>query len=146
MQTCQLSVCLVPYGMHKHDTFNHVTATLTSLKTSVEFAKEQTSASVPLLERVGIWIVCNDESPDMGLLKDAVVKSGWQAELEKGWINLIAGQGNVGFAKANNVAIFTAESQYHLVLNPDVLFHGQLIKCWPTVVTSATVGGHLHLA
>jgi GT2 family glycosyltransferase len=141
MQTCQLSVCLVPYGMHKRDTFNHVTASLASLKTSVVFAKEQTHAEVPRLEHVGIWIVCNDESPDIGLLKESIIKAGWQAELENGWVTLIAGQGNVGFAKANNVAIFMAESQYHLVLNPDVLLAQDAIwQAWSFAHANPSVG------
>jgi len=37
-----------------------------------------------------------------------------------GNIEVVAGQGNVGYGRANNLAIERAQSEFHLVMNPDV--------------------------
>ncbi|WP_371747970.1 glycosyltransferase family protein [Hahella aquimaris] len=36
-------------------------------------------------------------------------------------LELVSGHGNVGYAKGNNIAIDDIESEYHLILNPDVI-------------------------
>ena len=36
---------------------------------------------------------------------------------------ILSGQGNVGFARANNLALEHAAGEFHLILNPDVEMH-----------------------
>ena len=60
---------------------------------------------------------------------------------EFGWVETIsiAGQGNIGYGRANNLAIARcADSDFHLVLNPDV-------KVLEDAITNALVFLHQHL-
>ena len=56
-----------------------------------------------------VWVVDNDS-------QDQTVE---MIKQEFPWINLIANNKNLGFAKANNLAINKANGQYLLLLNPD---------------------------
>jgi GT2 family glycosyltransferase len=39
-----------------------------------------------------------------------------------------SGQGNIGYGRANNIAIFHTQCKYHLILNPDIVTETQAIK------------------
>lgn len=67
-----------------------------------------------------VWIVDNSpHSPELAKRIDAVAREvlpeGGRARLE-----MIRGQGNVGYGRANNLALAKSAARYHLVLNPDV--------------------------
>ena len=70
--------------------------------------------------KVGVQVVCNDEEQARVAAVSALVKeladnapSGLHCEL-------VAGQGNVGYGAAQNLAIRRGCADFHLVLNPDV--------------------------
>ena len=46
-----------------------------------------------------------------------------------GNIVIHSGQGNIGYGRANNIAINQTKCTYHLILNPDVIADSQAIKC-----------------
>jgi GT2 family glycosyltransferase len=59
------------------------------------------------------------------------------------WVNIIANQTNVGFAKANNQALFKSSGDYILFLNPDTLLPEDcLINCY-TFLQQHTDAGSL---
>ena len=69
-----------------------------------------------LIESAQVLIVSNDDAP---LAPDVrAVLSAWPEEA--GTLELIEGQGNVGYGRANNLALARAASDVHLVMNPDV--------------------------
>ena len=70
--------------------------------------------------KVAVQVVCNDEEQARVAAVSALVKeladnapSGLHCEL-------VAGQGNVGYGAAQNLAIRRSSADFHLVLNPDV--------------------------
>lgn len=59
-------------------------------------------------------------------------------------LHIVSGQGNVGYGAGNNLVIQQARSDYHLILNPDVILHSdtlgiglQYLKEHPEVVMLA---------
>ncbi len=61
-------------------------------------------------------MIDNGPEEDLGAIRDAL--SAWPSEA--GNVELIAGHGNVGFGRANNLVLDRLESDFHLVMNPDV--------------------------
>lgn len=39
------------------------------------------------------------------------------------------GRGNIGYGRANNIAINQTQCEYHLILNPDVITDSQAVRC-----------------
>ncbi|CAN5335421.1 glycosyltransferase family 2 protein [soil metagenome] len=88
-------------------------ATMSSLERAIRYAREQRA-----LREVTVWLVDNG-SPDAGAV-DRVFRE--EVELLEGLrFEVIRGQGNVGYGQGHNLAIRNAGSDYHLVLNPDVV-------------------------
>jgi GT2 family glycosyltransferase len=65
---------------------------------------------------VSLYVIDNGPEEDLGAVRDAL--SVWPSEA--GNVELIAGHGNVGFGRANNLVLDRLESDFHLVMNPDV--------------------------
>ena len=63
-----------------------------------------------------MFLVHNGPAGDEALVRE--VAAAWPTEL--GPVEVIAGHGNVGYGRANNLALAHADSDAHLVLNPDV--------------------------
>lgn len=63
-----------------------------------------------------LFIVDNGPEGERGAVLDAL--RDWPAEA--GTFEILAGQGNVGYGRANNLALARATSDVHLVMNPDV--------------------------
>src|SRR5690349_13598 len=63
-----------------------------------------------------IFVIDNGPADAHGEVARAV--EAWPASA--GAIELIAGHGNVGYGRANNLALERARSDFHLVMNPDV--------------------------
>lgn len=85
-------------------------ATLDSLSTAIAQAKQDGR-----LAQAHLFLIDNDPIPTgtiAGLMQAvaAVFDS----------VELIAGQGNVGYGRGHNLAINAQRAEYHLVLNPDV--------------------------
>ena len=63
----------------------------------------------------------------------------WPAQA--GTIELVAGHGNVGYGRANNLALARARSEFHLVMNPDVeLEPGTLAEALAALAQHPEVG------
>jgi hypothetical protein len=83
---------------------------LRSLAVSVRMARER-----GLVSAASLFVVDNDEVTPADLPGVAVEAFG-----DAGRVELIHGHGNVGYGRANNLAIARLESDLHLVMNPDV--------------------------
>jgi GT2 family glycosyltransferase len=68
------------------------------------------------LSEATLFLVDNGPPEFAQALREAA--AAWPAEL--GTASTIAGHGNVGYGRANNLALARADSEFHLVLNPDV--------------------------
>ncbi len=98
-----LSIIIVSYN-----TKNLTLQTLHSVKTQID-------RSETLKNHTEVFVVDNNSQDD----SVAAVK-----ELCKTWpIKLLVNQENLGFARANNQAIATAQGQYILLLNSDTIVH-----------------------
>jgi GT2 family glycosyltransferase len=107
--TATLSVSLVVY----HSDLMILRDTLASLRGALERSRGE-----GLLDGVALDLVDNGTSDEHGL--DEVIR---QETAPAPWIrvNLIRGQGNVGYGRGHNLAILESDATYHLVLNPDIV-------------------------
>jgi GT2 family glycosyltransferase len=106
-----ISVSLVLYRPHRQ----LLTRTLHTLDTALHrVSSEGHGASAPL------YLINNgtDEKIDWLQLPD-------EARLRT---NVIEGQGNVGYGRGHNLAIERVDSQYHLILNPDIELDGDALS------------------
>ena len=71
--------------------------------------------------RVSVQVVCNDEAPERVQTVAAVVEEFADAGALPMRLEFIAGQGNIGYGAAQNLAIRRSSAEFHLVLNPDVV-------------------------
>ena len=83
---------------------------LRSLGNAVRLARER-----GLVSSASLFVVDNDPSTPPDLPGVAV-----QAFGDSGRVELIHGHGNVGYGRANNLALPRLDSDLHLVMNPDV--------------------------
>jgi GT2 family glycosyltransferase len=84
---------------------------IASLATAVETARASDR-----LRNAWLFIVDNGDGRDLDDVKGAM--GAWPQAA--GSITLVAGHGNVGYGRANNLVLARLESDLHLVLNPDV--------------------------
>lgn len=63
-----------------------------------------------------VTVIDNGPGEEQAAILKAI--AAWPADA--GAIELIAGHGNVGYGRANNLALERANSDFHLVMNPDV--------------------------
>jgi GT2 family glycosyltransferase len=73
-----------------------------------------------------IYLIDNSESHSVNL----VSFDGLSAEMESLGVELrlLQGQGNVGYGSAHNLAIGKVSSDYHLILNPDVILESACLS------------------
>jgi GT2 family glycosyltransferase len=79
---------------------------LASLRVAIEQARAEGLAG-----DAQVFIVDNGSGEEVGRLREAAAPIGAE---------VIHGQGNVGYGRANNVVLPRLASEYHLVMNPDV--------------------------
>ena len=84
---------------------------LASLATAIVEARRR-----GVLETASVFVVDNGPAEARHALDPAM--AAWPAQAGK--LELVAGQGNVGYGRANNLALERAASDFHLVMNPDV--------------------------
>ena len=84
---------------------------LASLATAIVEARRRGA-----LGEARVYVIDNGPETARGALAPAM--AAWPAQA--GAIELIAGHGNVGYGRGNNLALERAGSDFHLVLNPDV--------------------------
>lgn len=85
--------------------------TVASLANAVARAREKGE-----LSEASLFIVDNGPASDGPAIRAAL--AAWPAQA--GPVERIAGHGNVGYGRGNNLALAKARSDFHLVLNPDV--------------------------
>lgn len=68
------------------------------------------------LSEARVFVV--DNGPEGARAAIAPALAAWPAQA--GTLEVIAGHGNVGYGRANNLALARARSDFHLVMNPDV--------------------------
>jgi GT2 family glycosyltransferase len=84
---------------------------LASLGTAIVRARER-----GLLSQARVFVVDNGDEPDAAWLRRAVGAIPAQAAM----VEVIRGHGNVGYGRANNLVLGRLDSEFHLVMNPDV--------------------------
>jgi hypothetical protein len=84
---------------------------LASLAAAVERAR-----AAGLLGEVAVFVVDNGPDEARGAVREALRE--WPSPAGK--IELVAGHGNVGYGRANNLVLDRLASDFHLVMNPDV--------------------------
>jgi GT2 family glycosyltransferase len=84
---------------------------LGSLATSIVEARRRGA-----LSEARVLVVDNGPQEFRGALEPAM--AAWPAQA--GSLELVSGHGNVGYGRANNIALERVDSGVHLVMNPDV--------------------------
>jgi GT2 family glycosyltransferase len=84
---------------------------LASLAAAVERAR-----AAGLLGEVTVFLVDNGPEEARGAVREAL--RDWPAQAGK--LEVVAGHGNVGYGRANNLVLDRLASDFHLVMNPDV--------------------------
>jgi GT2 family glycosyltransferase len=107
MAAPSLSATLVTYRTPSGE----LRAALASLGEAVARAR-----AAGLLAEARVYVV--DNSPTADGARVAADLSAWPAAL--GPLELIAGHGNVGYGRANNLVLPRLSSDFHLVMNPDI--------------------------
>ena len=124
----QLTVSLVVYGF-EHSVLSN---TLTSLHKAIVTAQAQGD-----LGAVTISLVDNADHADElePLLRRCLSSPDNAADTGSGTVSgagievdVISGHGNIGFGQAHNLIIHRADSEYYLILNPDVIVDGQALS------------------
>ncbi|WP_297479762.1 hypothetical protein [Ferrovum sp.] len=99
-----------------------LTDTLVSLRQAIRFA-----LATKNLSQVSLCLVDNGEQPDYF---DPNHYAGiFSAEPAALTVCCLAGHGNIGYGRGHNLALVNAKSEYHLVLNPDVILEQDALAC-----------------
>jgi len=114
--SAQLTVSLVVYGFDEAVLSN----TLTSLCQAINVAQRD-----GVLDRVNFSLVDNADHADTlePLLRRCMQGAGVAVQLD-----VISGHGNIGFGQAHNLVIHRCDSEYYLILNPDVIVDDQALS------------------
>jgi len=105
----QLTVSLVVYGFDEAV----LSATLMSLRKAIKVAQDEGE-----LGTVNINLVDNaDHAGELELLLCRC----FQPSEDSVNVNVVCGHGNIGFGQAHNLVIHRTNSEYYLILNPDVI-------------------------
>lgn len=112
----QLTVSLVVYGYDEAV----LSDTLTSLCQAIRVAQDD-----GVLSGVNISLVDNADHADTlePLLRRCLQDAGDAVQAD-----VISGHGNIGFGQAHNLVIHRSDSEYYLILNPDVIIDGQALS------------------
>jgi hypothetical protein len=110
------SAAVVCYNSPSHD----LRKLFTSLFDSIE--KLRHSFELP---RIPIYLI--DNSDENSLKIDSLKLDGERIRFLDVELKLLQGQGNVGYGSAHNLAISKLNSQFHLLLNPDVVLEKEAL-------------------
>ena len=77
-----------------------------------------------------VYVVCNDEDPDRLQAISKLVENHANKASKMVRFEVIQGHGNIGYGAAQNLAIECSSSDFHLMLNPDVVLETEaLVEC-----------------
>lgn len=105
-----------------------LTATLESLALALDYAKNN-----GVLTSHSLYLI-NNANEQSDAFKEAIALA---HHLN---LNIISktGHGNIGYGRANNLAIFDSEAHYHLILNPDVVMEPNALEVGITFLSAHT--------
>lgn len=112
----QLTVSLVVYGFDEAV----LSDTLTSLCQAIKVAQ-----SDGVLDRVNFSLVDNADHADT---LEPLLRRCMQGAGDAVQVDVISGHGNIGFGQAHNLVIHRCDSEYYLILNPDVIIDDQALS------------------
>jgi len=112
----QLTVSLVVYGFDEAV----LSDTLTSLRRAIKVAQHD-----GVLDRVNLSLVDNADHADT---LEPLLRRCMQGAGDAVQVDVISGHGNVGFGQAHNLVIHRCDSEYYLILNPDVIVDDQALS------------------
>ncbi|MFD1557810.1 glycosyltransferase family 2 protein [Paraburkholderia silviterrae] len=105
---CWVSISVVTY----HPDRRLLEETMDTLADALEvLASKRTSDGPPSI--AGIWLVDNGGTQVPAGMAERFVRKQFE-------FTVVSGHGNVGYGRGHNLAIMAANSEFHLVLNPDV--------------------------
>lgn len=114
----QLTIPTLSVSCVIYDTdYNLLQKTIDSLALAVKYAQEHGS-----LSRYSLYLINNKESASTSFSKISSLAKSLFTEL-----NILDGQGNIGYGRGNNLAIHTTSYEFHLILNPDVVIDEKAI-------------------
>jgi GT2 family glycosyltransferase len=116
--TLSLSIAIVCYHSDEQDLRRLIESLIDSIEA---LTKNQFIQPIP------IYLIDNSEAGDLelALFDDLATKA---MELEPAvQLHLIQGQGNIGYGRAHNLVLKDLESDFHLMLNPDVVLDEQCL-------------------
>ena len=112
----QLTVSLVVYGVDE----TVLSDTLTSLRQAISIAQDD-----GVLGGVNISVVDNANHAET---LERLLRRCMQDASEAIQVDVISGHGNIGFGQAHNLVIHRGDSEYHLIVNPDVIIDGKALS------------------
>jgi GT2 family glycosyltransferase len=116
--TLSLSIAIVCYHSDEQDLRRLIESLIHSIKA---LEKNQSIQPVP------IFLIDNSEAGDLELATfDDLASKAIEFELDV-QLHLIQGQGNIGYGRAHNLVLTDLESDFHLMLNPDVVLDEQCL-------------------
>lgn len=95
---------------------------LDGLRRAIDVARQSLSLQAEVV------VVINDEDPDVRDAVRALVATQQDRAANGCQMRIIEGHGNVGYGPGQNRAIELARTDYHLILNPDVLIEENSVR------------------
>ncbi len=107
----RLSISVVCYN----SPLNQLQALIDSLEISVTYLRRHYELPI-----IPVFII--DNSNDLNVLCELCLRENQRLEASKVELHRLAGHGNIGYGRAHNLALQVIDSDFHLILNPDVTF------------------------
>ena len=105
----RLSISVVCY----HSPLNHLQSLIGSLEISIKYLRRHYELPV-----IPVFII--DNSNDLSVLSELCSLENQRLEELKVELRRRAGHGNIGYGRAHNLILQEIDSDFHLILNPDV--------------------------
>ena len=105
----RLSIGVVCYN----SPLNEMQSLLNSLENSIKYLRRHYELPV-----IPVFII--DNSNDLNVLSELCLRENQRLETSKVELHRLAGHGNIGYGRAHNLALQVIDSDFHLILNPDV--------------------------
>ncbi len=105
----KLSISVVCYN----SPLNQLQALIDSLEISIKYLRRQYTLPV-----ITVFII--DNSDELNVLSELCSHKNRSLKLLKVELSRITGHGNIGYGRAHNLILQVIDSDYHLILNPDV--------------------------
>ena len=105
----RLSIGVVCYN----SPLNQLQSLISSLENSIKYLRRHNQLPV-----IPVFII--DNSNESNLISELCFRENQRLEPLKVELHIIAGHGNIGYGRANNLILQIIDSDFHLILNPDI--------------------------